>query len=151
MDGVKVTILKNSINRVAEKRGHFLFPMETTLPCILHIENRLIEKLITMCLLEGLKHRAAGVNTNSYFIEIESVVDNVIMSVYNGNWKLPVNGYTLSLVSLFNKSARKFGAKIGMLFDSILCHPSDKNLRRDELYVYVVTLYQDLMTKTRKR
>ena len=39
LGGVKVTILKNSLNRVAEKRDKFLFPMDFFLLCILHMEN----------------------------------------------------------------------------------------------------------------
>ena len=71
------------------------------------MENRLSEKIIIMYLLEGIKHRTAGVNPNTHF---------------NHNWKLPVNGDILSSVSLCSTSARTFGGKIGILFDIIFCH-----------------------------
>ena len=151
MDGIKVTILKNSLNRVVEKRDEFLFSIEKTLPCILYMENRVSEKLITMCLAEGLKHRTAGVNTKSYFTEIDSMVNNGILSEENGNWKLPINGDTLSPVNFCNTSARTFGTKVGMLFDIIFHHHSDNNLRINCFYIYVVTFYQDIMNKARKR
>ena len=57
-----------------------------------------------MCLIERLTHRTVGVNTKAYFTDIENVVDNSIMPVDNVNWNLPVNGYTLSPVSLENTS-----------------------------------------------
>ena len=66
-------------------------------------------------------------NTKAYFTEIDSVVINGILSVKNGNWKLPVNGDTLYPVSLCNTSSWTFRGNIGMLFDTIFRHPSDKN------------------------
>ena len=104
-----------------------------------------------MCLVEGLNHSTAGVNINSYFTEIEIVVNNGIISEGNGNYKLPVNGDTLYPISLCSMSVRTFGAKIGMLFDIIFRHYLDSNLRMNEFYVCVVTLYQDIMNKVKKR
>ena len=145
LDGVKVTILKNSLKRMTERRNHFLFPIEKAIPYILHTENRVSNTLVTICLLEGIHHRTTGVNTKACFTEIESVVNNSILSIENGNWKLPVNRDIQSPVSLCSTSAHKFGGKIVMLFNIIFLHHSDNNLRRHEFYVCVVTLYQDIM------
>ena len=60
-------MLRNSLNRVVDKRDKFLFPMEKAVPCILYMENRVSEELITMYLLEVLAHRNAGVGANEYF------------------------------------------------------------------------------------
>ena len=114
-----MNMLRKSISRVVDKRGRFLSPMEKTFPCILNIENRVSEKLITMCLLEGLKYSEPGVNTSAYFTEVEIIVNNGILSLGNSNWKLPVNGDTLSMVGLSNPSARTFVTEIGLLFDVI--------------------------------
>ena len=67
LDGIKITILKNSLNRVSEKRDKYMFTMDKFIPCILYMENRLNEKLSTTYLFEGLMHRTAKVNINGYF------------------------------------------------------------------------------------
>ena len=61
MDGKMVEVLRASIDRVEAKRANFLFPMDLALPCILHLENRVSEKLVVMVMLEGLRHRKTGV------------------------------------------------------------------------------------------
>ena len=114
------------------------------------MENRVSEILTAMCLLKGLNHRTVRVNTNVFLTDIENVVNNYIISVDNCNWKLLMNGGTLFPVGSFNISARLVGGKIGMLFDIIFCHPSDKILTKNKLYARVVTLYQDLMKKLKK-
>ena len=46
------------------------------------------EKLITMCLREGLTYRNPGVGATEYFEEVEHAVNNGILHADNGNWKL---------------------------------------------------------------
>ena len=151
LDGAKVAILRKSLHRVVDKSDKFLFPMEKAVPCILHMENRVSEKLITMCLLEGLAHRNAGVGAKEYFKEVEEAVNNGVLHVENGNWKLPVNGDTLSTVSLSNTSARMFALNIGKLFDLIFRHHEPSDDRRGRFEQCVVTMYQPIMKKLRKR
>ena len=50
---------------------------------------------------------------------METSVNNGILHVDNGTWKLPVNGDTLSTGSLSNTIARMFLWSIGELFDVI--------------------------------
>ena len=104
-----------------------------------------------MCLLEGLAHRNAGVGAKEYFKEVEVSVNNGILHVENGNWKLPVNGDTLSTVSLSNTSVRTFAQNIGKLFDIIFRHHELNDDRRGRFEECVVTMYQKIMTKLRKR
>ena len=73
-------MLKNSLNRVVNKCDKFIFPMEKAVTCILHLDNRVSEKSITMCLLEGLQHRTPGVDVKAYFAEVENVANNSILS-----------------------------------------------------------------------
>ena len=80
-----------------------------------------------MCLLESIKHHTTGVKKNTYSTEIEGVFNNDILSVET-HWKLPVNGDTLSPVSLCNTGSWIFGGKIGMLFWIIFCRHSDNNI-----------------------
>ena len=45
----------------------------------------------------------------------------------------------------------EFFTKIDMLFDIIFRHHSDNNVRKNECYVCIVTLYQYIMNSVRKR
>ena len=132
---------RNSINRVVCKRDKFMLPMESDVPSILHLENRVSEKLITTCLLDGLQYRAPGVDTMAYFAEVDNVVNNSIFSAENENWELPENRDTLTTVTLSNDGTRTFARKIDMLFDVIFCRNNDNDLRRSESYKCMVTLY----------
>ena len=78
-------MLKTTLERVVDKRDGFLFLMENVVPCILHMENRVSEKLITMCLREGLTYRNPGVGATEYFEEVEYAVNNGIPHPENGN------------------------------------------------------------------
>ena len=70
MDGRMVLFLRASINRIEEKEKGFLFCLDRAVPCVLHFENRVNEKLVIMTLLEGLKHRTNGAMSLAYFQEI---------------------------------------------------------------------------------
>ena len=60
MNGRMVKVLRDSIKRIEDMKDGFLFGSERTVPCVLHLENRVNEKLVVMTLLEGLKHRTNG-------------------------------------------------------------------------------------------
>ena len=89
-------MLRNSLNRAVNKRDTFLFPMEKSVLYILHLENRVSEKVITIYVLEELWYRAPGVDVKVYFADVENLVNNGILSAENRIWMLPVNGDTLS-------------------------------------------------------
>ena len=78
-------MLRRSLDRIVDKRDKFLLPMEKAVPCILHMESRVSEKLIIMCLLEGIGHRNVGVEAKEYFKEVEGAVNDGIPHVENGN------------------------------------------------------------------
>ena len=83
------TILRESILRVDEKREKFLFPMDLAVPFILHMENRISEKIAVMVILEGLRHRQSGSGTTLYFSELNKLLNNGILSEQNGNFVIP--------------------------------------------------------------
>ena len=136
---------------MAEKRDNSLSPIESNVPYILQMENMVSEKLITMCLLEGLIHGTPGVNTKACFTEIEGVNSNGMFYIEGINCKLPVNGDIFSPVSSYNTSAWTFGGKIGIFFDIIFYHHLDNNSKRNDVYACVVTLYRDIMTEPMNR
>ena len=150
MDGKMVEVLRASIDRVEAKRANFLFPMDLALPCILHLENRVSEKLVVMVMLEGLRHRKTGVASKEYFGEVEGKLNNGILSEENGNWVLPTEGDELKKISLSNVTARKFVNAIDQLFDIVFKFHEDDGLRRG-VFQRCVDGYPKMMEKIRQR
>ena len=72
-----------------------MFPMKKAVPCMLHIENRVSEKLITMYLIKGLTHPSPGVGAKEYFKEFETLINSYILHLENVNWKSLINRETL--------------------------------------------------------
>ena len=92
MNVMKVRILRGSIKRVKGKRDTFLFGMELGVLYILHLENRISEKIVAMILLEGLCHCPTGVGTKAYFNDLEIHLNNGILAEKNSNWVIPTEG-----------------------------------------------------------
>lgn len=51
-----VVLLRATIKRSEEVEDGLLFGLDRDVPCLLHLENRMSEKLIVMKLLEGLRY-----------------------------------------------------------------------------------------------
>ena len=150
MDGRMVTVLRDSIQHVEEKRGTFLFPMELAVPCILHMENRISEKVSVMVILEGLRHRQSGVNTVCYFSQLNNLLNNGILSEKNGNFKFPTVKDELKQLSLSNTTARKLISNIDKLFDTVFLYHNDSGERRAE-FQKCVDIYPKIMDKLRQK
>lgn len=64
MDGRMINKLSDSINRIDEK-GNGIFGLRKAVLCALHLENFVNEKLVIMALIEGLKRRTNGVQSQA--------------------------------------------------------------------------------------
>ena len=53
MDGRLVLFIRASINIIEEKEKRFLFSLDIAVPCLLHLENCVNEKLVVMTILKG--------------------------------------------------------------------------------------------------
>ena len=93
-------ILRYPIESVAENRDTFIFSMELVVPCILHIENRISEKMVVIILLEILQHHTTGTGAEIYFKELEPQLKNIILAEKNDNWDIPTKGDALKNISL---------------------------------------------------
>ena len=85
MNGRMVKVLRDYIKRIEDLQDGFLFGLERAVPCVLHLENRVNEKLVVMPLLEGLKHRSNDAQSKEYFEEVAHVFNNDMLSKENGN------------------------------------------------------------------
>ena len=61
MEGRLIKVMRDSIKRIEDKQSGFLFGLERAVPCVLHLDNRVNDKLVEMTLLEELKHISNGV------------------------------------------------------------------------------------------
>ena len=67
MNGRMVKVLRDSITRIEDMQDGFLCGLDRAVPCILHLENRVNEKLVVTALLEGPKHRTNSAQSKEYF------------------------------------------------------------------------------------
>ena len=49
--------MRDYIKRIKYKEKGFLFGIHIAIPCVLHLENEVNEKIVVTTLLEELKHR----------------------------------------------------------------------------------------------
>ena len=107
--------------------------------------------MITMCLLEGLTCCNQADGAKEQFKEVQTLVNDGILYLENGDLKLPVNGDTFLTVILSNTSTRMFAQNIVKLSDVIFRHHKVSDDKRGRFKEYPVTMYQEIMTKLRKR
>ena len=150
MDGMNVRMLRDSIKRVEEKRDIFLFGMELGVLCILYLENKFREKMMTMILLEGLCRCPTCVGTKEYFKELETRLNNGISVENNGNLLIPIEGDELKKIPLSNITAHKIINKIDELVDLVYEHHFDGGARRNH-FQKCVDIYPQIMANHRQR
>ena len=146
-----VLFLRDSINRIEEKQNGFLFGLDRAVPCVLHLENRVNEKLVVMTLLEGLKHRTNGAMSKAYFQEIADVFNNGMLSEQNGNWKVPQESNELKVLSFSNVTARRLVSNISQIFDVVFRFHNDNGVRRQSFHECLVVMFPPIITGLRKR
>jgi hypothetical protein len=56
-----------------------LIKLEYSVPCILHLENRVSEKVIRSLLIKGLNDRAHKSEQRTYLAAIEAIVNHCIL------------------------------------------------------------------------
>ena len=125
MEGRMIKVMRDSIKRIEDKQSGFLFGLERAVPCVLHLENRVNEKLVVMTLLEGLKHRSNGVQSQEYFQEVADVFNNGMLSEQNGNWSVPQDSGELKVLSFSNVTARRLVSNIDQIFDAVFRFHND--------------------------
>ena len=85
MYGRMIKVMRDYIKRIEEKEDGFPFGLHKAVPCVLHLGNRVNEKLVVMMLLEGLKHRTNGVQQQEYFQNVADIFNNGVLSEQFGN------------------------------------------------------------------
>lgn len=132
LEGVVVTQLRDSITYSESLVDGFIFPQSLANPCILlHMENRVNEKLIMMLVLEGKIKHSEPVALSDYFERLVVLLNNYVMYDMDGQWKLPIKDGKIEAMSLSNGSARKVIENIELWFDlAFERHPSECKCRK---------------------
>lgn len=106
--------------------------IEQAIPCVMHLENRVGEKLITVLLAMAAEkfQRQRGVkNLGRFAVNIQHIVNTRILgtAAHPKQWKVPMNeaGDAINKVSFSNKKTRLFIDNIFHLVDYIFSSPED--------------------------
>jgi hypothetical protein len=107
------------------------------IPCIMHLENHVGEKLITVLLAIGanrFQEQHAVVTLNAYASSIQDIVNTSMIGTITRpkQWKVPTNesGDAVVKVSFSNKKTRKFVDNLDNLIDFIFSAPEDTEMNR---------------------
>jgi hypothetical protein len=125
------------------------------IPCIMHLENRSGEKILTMLLSIGAEiyqRRRAGASLDGYVQEVQRIVQTVILGTEwrPKQWRAPMKekGNEIGKVSLSNSTTRDFMSGVLPLVNYIFSHPEDIELRNK--WIEAVTLYKSAIELLRK-
>jgi hypothetical protein len=151
----KLQMIAQAISRGAEGKEAALILIMQAIPCIMHLENRVGEKLITVLLSMGAErfHRERGIRSLSRFSStISRIVNTKILGTLlrPKQWKVPVNeaGDAVTKVSLSNKKTRLFVDNIDSLIDQIFSSPADTELK--QIWKQMLQDYRDALTILRQ-
>jgi len=105
----KLHLLKLAVERSEHGKAAALMLIEQAIPCIMHLESRVGEKILTMLLSIGAKlyqeRRSAG-NIAEYIAQVERIVSTRILGTQwrPKQWRVPIkeNCQEIASVSLSN-------------------------------------------------
>lgn len=141
LEGEMVSQLRDSVTHNDTVKDGYLFPLSLAIPCILHLENRVNEKVIMMVILEGMKHRSGTKELDDYFVKLQQLLNNGVMHEKDRQWRLPMEQGKLQPVSFSNSTARKIVGNIEQLFDLVFEKHSSDSGSRDMFKVCITEKY----------
>jgi hypothetical protein len=139
------------LDQLSGDHENAMVQINQAVPCILHCEIRIGEKIIKMLLLKALKERPSGEYT-SFVKTFQDHVNSKILGTESckGNWSIPSEGkgkgYTIGKLSISNLIARKFMDKFDALVD--LCIKDKKNNYKWKM---CVQMYKEVINLARQR
>jgi hypothetical protein len=131
-------ILEHNLKQHLEKLLHCskleqcLIALLNEIPCILHCENRVGIKLLTMVLLEGFSNATEGLvfgnicsldqRIQAYVVRIQSIFNPVILGDADGpaQWVIPMNneGTNVGIICLYDNQIRKVLESFEIIIDA---------------------------------
>jgi hypothetical protein len=151
----KLQMIVQAISRGQEGKEAAMILIMQAIPCIMHLENRVGEKLITVLLAMGAErfHEERGIRSLRRFIAaVNHVVNTRILGtlIRPKQWKVPVNdaGDAVTKVSLSNKKTRLFVDNLDELIQHIFSNPIHEE--RKQIWKRMVQNYREAMVILRQ-
>jgi hypothetical protein len=151
----RILLMQKAIERSEQGKEAALMLIHQAIPCIMHLENRSGEKILTMLLSVGADHyqrHRGGASLDGYVKEVQRIVQTIILGTEwrPKQWRVPMKekGDEIGKVSLSNSTTRQFMSNCYPLIDYIFSRPEDAELRtkwRD-----TITLYNSAIDLLRK-
>jgi len=143
-----------AISRGKEGKEAALMLISQAIPCIMHLENRVGEKIITVLLARAAEKFQRGRTLGATFLQsIEDIVNTKILGTETRpkQWKVPLNekGDSIAKVSLSNNKTRIFLDNILHLVDFVFSSPEDSEMKI--IWQTMIQDYCDAMAILRKR
>jgi len=151
-----VQSIQEAIQRTNKGKEAALILIKQTVPCIMHMENRVGERIITVAISIGatrfqLDQRISGLNR--YVDRIQNIVQRRILGseVRPKQWRFPLkeNEKEVAKVSLSNNKTRRFVTGIDHLI-AVIFHKEEDHVRRD-CWLDMIEEYRLALTILRKR
>ena len=113
-----------TVKRYEESRPYCLLLVDWCIPCIMHLQNRIVEKILIMLIKKGYAKRNSNDKKAEFISSIESTMNSCVLgSEYNKTtWSVPLNeGKTdiSSGISLTNMQLKKIIALIHLLLADV--------------------------------
>ena len=155
----KIQNLKSDLDHCTPKDGA-LFLIYNAIPCILHMENRVGIKILTMLLVEGLSNvkektifeniQHEGPRIHTFLNRIAIVTNREILGNDENpsQWEVPYDkkSKVIGLISLCNNRTRKFINNLGVLIS--ICTPEGD---RRTLWNNAISAYKNAMELVRQK
>ncbi len=129
---VKIDQIMQAVERGEEGKEAAMILLEQAIPCIMHLENRVGEKILTVLLSLGadlFQRRRRVKSLTNYANGVQHIVNTTCLGTRHRpkQWRLHLGkkNDTILKVSLSNKKTRKLMDTIGNIIDHIFQHPDD--------------------------
>ena len=138
-----------TVKRYKTSETHRLVPVHWCIPCIMHLHNRVVEKIIAMLFKMGYSRRSTPEDRDAYVQALETTMNTCVLgSQYNEtHWKVPLNeGKTdiLAEISLTNMQSNKVIAFINLLLADVFDDTVENWEEQLEEWTNVIETYVQL-------
>jgi hypothetical protein len=152
----KIEMISQAISRGEEGKEAAMILISQAIPCIMHLENRVGEKLVTVLLAMAANKYQERTNTRTltqFAIHVQNIFNTKILGSMTrpSQWKLPMSakGDQVSKVSFSNKKTRLVIHNITHLICFTFSAAEDEERKR--IWMKIIQDYRDAMKILRKR
>ena len=135
-----IKLMQRAVQRNSEGKEAALLLIKQVPPCIMHLENRIGEKIITMLIGYGAmryQQRNTISTLKHYAKNIEEVVNTKILGTVHRpkQWKMTLSKDSKDIgpVSLSNKKTRRFMDNLGILLNFIFDSDSNEVIQQKKM------------------